>query len=109
MQAGKAQDTPAKLDTPGKRAVYNNIHNSSLLQTPTATGPDASDETAGDAQDRALELALKIDNAIKMARPDGWRGVQAKELVIKRALYDVLKNVEDVERLFLIIFAQSEY
>ena len=57
----------------------------------------------------ALVLALKIDSAVKLARPDGWRGVQAKELVIKRALYDVLKDVDEVERLFLIIYAQPEY
>ena len=56
-----------------------------------------------------MVLALKIDNAVKLARPDGWRGVQAKELVIKRALYDVLKDVDEVERLFLIVYAQPEY
>ncbi len=25
MQAGKAADTPEKLNTPGKRALYNNL------------------------------------------------------------------------------------
>jgi len=29
--------------------------------------------------------------------------------VIKAALYDALRNVTDVERIFLIIKAQSEY
>lgn len=107
VQAGKAEDTPAKLDTPGKRAVYNNVHNTTLVKNFVATGQVVPQGTS--VQDAALELALKIDSAVKMARPDGWRGVQAKELVIKRALYDVLKNVDDVEHLFLIICAQPEY
>jgi type I restriction enzyme R subunit len=54
-------------------------------------------------------LALKIDEAVRQTRPDGWRGVQAREMVIKRALYDVLQDVAEVERIFLIVKAQREY
>jgi type I restriction enzyme, R subunit len=46
---------------------------------------------------------------VKRVRPDGWRDVQARELMIKRALYDILHDVDEVERIFLIIKAQSEY
>ncbi|BFU89323.1 MAG: hypothetical protein NTAFB01_05100 [Nitrospira sp.] len=56
-----------------------------------------------------MQLALKIDEAVRKVRPDGWRGVQAREQVIKRALYDVLRNEAEVERIFLIIKAQREY
>ena len=56
-----------------------------------------------------LALALKIDETVKRIRPDGWRGVQAREQVIKAALYDVLQGVSEVERIFLIINAQKEY
>jgi type I restriction enzyme R subunit len=49
------------------------------------------------------------DEAIKRTRPDGWRGVQARELVIKRALYDNLHDEAEVERIFLIVKAQREY
>ena len=42
-------------------------------------------------------------------RPDGWRGVQARELVIKGALYGVLHDEAEVERVFLIIKQQKEY
>ena len=52
---------------------------------------------------------MKIDVAVKHARPDGWRGVQAREQVIKAALYQILKDPAEVERLFLIIKAQREY
>ncbi len=44
------------------------------------------------------------------ARPAGrMRGVQAREQVIKAALYQVLRDEAEVERIFLIIKAQPEY
>lgn len=84
VDAGKADDTPAKLDTPGKRALFNNL-----------------------AKNEAL--ALQIDDAVKNVRPDGWRGVQTRENVIKKALYGILQDQTEVERVFLIIKAQAEY
>jgi type I restriction enzyme, R subunit len=56
-----------------------------------------------------LTLALRIDDSVREVRPDGWRGIQAKEQVIKAALYGVLQDVSEVERIFLIIKAQGEY
>jgi len=32
-----------------------------------------------------------------------------KEQVIKRALYDILKNTDEVERIFLIVKQEAEY
>jgi len=84
VQAGKADNTPAKLNSPGKRALYNNLNQNE-------------------------ELALSIDESVKKARPDGWRGVLPREQVVKKALYDVLKDEAEVERIFLIIRAQKEY
>jgi len=85
VQAGKAVDTPEKLDTPGKRALYNNLN-----------------------KDEAL--ALRIDETVRRVRPNAFRGNQAKENVIKAALLPLLGNSrEDVERIFLIIKAQKEY
>ena len=52
---------------------------------------------------------MAIDAAVKRVRPDGWRGVQAREQVIKAALYKCLQDEEEVERIFLIIKAQDEY
>jgi len=46
---------------------------------------------------------------VKTTRPDGWRGVQAREQIIKAALYGVLQDVTEVERIFLIITQQPEY
>jgi type I restriction enzyme R subunit len=84
VQAGQAEDTPEQVDTPGRRALYNNL---------------SKDE----------DLALKIDEAVRQTRPDGWRGVQAREQVVKRALYDVLQDVGEVERIFLIVKQQRDY
>jgi type I restriction enzyme R subunit len=84
VDAGQSIDTPKTLDTPGRRALYNNLNQNE-------------------------ELAIKIDETIKRTRPDGWRGIQTREQVIKAALYGVLQNVDEVERIFLIIKAQSEY
>jgi type I restriction enzyme R subunit len=84
VEAGQAEETPKALDTPGKRALYNNLSQNE-------------------------ELALRIDEAVRKVKPDAWRGVQAREQVIKRALYDVLLNADEVERAFLILKAQREY
>jgi type I restriction enzyme, R subunit len=84
VEAGHAEETPEALNTPGKRAQFNNLGQNE-------------------------ELALKIDATVKRVRPGGWRGVQTREQVIKRALYEVLQNVTEVERIFLIIKAQTEY
>ena len=54
-------------------------------------------------------LALKIDETVRRTRPDGWRGIQAREQVIKAGLYGVLQDEAEVERIFLIIKAQTEY
>ena len=46
---------------------------------------------------------------MKQVRPDGWRGIQAREQVIKAALYGVLQHKDEVERIFLIIKQHTEY
>jgi type I restriction enzyme R subunit len=84
VQAGQAENTPEALDTPGKRALYNNL-----------------------GQDE--ELALKIDYTVKANRPDAWRSVPVREKVIKGALYGILKDEAEVERIFPVIKAQVEY
>ena len=57
-----------------------------------------------------LDLALTTDATVKRVKPDDFRGHQAKENTIKAALLPLLKNdVDEVERIFLIIKAQREY
>ncbi|HEX3696327.1 MAG TPA: HsdR family type I site-specific deoxyribonuclease [Polyangia bacterium] len=108
VDAGQAADTPAALDTPGRRALYNNLKG--RAGRPRITDDESATWSGSTAPDSlALKLALEIDEAVKHARPDGWRGVQAREQEIKRALYNVLQDETEVERLFPIIKAQSEY
>jgi type I restriction enzyme R subunit len=105
VEAGLAEDTPEQLkSSPALRALYNN------LKTPARA--DRVAEVPGEytvSGDSALQLTLTIDAAVKRVRPDGWRGVQAREQVIKAALYEILKDAAGVERIFLIIKAQGEY
>jgi type I restriction enzyme R subunit len=85
VETGHSADTPERLNTPGKRALWNNL-----------------------AQDEVL--ALKIDETVQCVKPDAFRGYKAKENDIKRALLPLLGNSEsEVERIFLIITAQREY
>jgi type I restriction enzyme R subunit len=82
---GTSDETPKRLDTRGKRALYNNL-------------------------DQDEELALAIDETVRTIRPDDWRDNQARENAIKRALLPLLGDDEAaVERIFPIIKAQSEY
>lgn len=90
IDAGKTEDTPAALDTPGKRAVFN------VLESIIEDG-------------KTVDMALKVDDTVRQVRPDGWRGVQAKEQIIKAALFGVLQDAESVEKVFTVIAAQKEY
>jgi type I restriction enzyme, R subunit len=84
VNVGFADDTPPELNTPARRALYNNLG-------------------------RNLDLALKIDEAVRGCRPDGWRGIQARENIIKKALYGLLGDIDETERVFLIVKQQPEY
>ncbi|MEW5830244.1 MAG: hypothetical protein AB1846_15225, partial [Chloroflexota bacterium] len=89
-------------DTPGKLALYNNLKKPS-----NRVADKAGAYLAG--HDPELELALKLDAVIKEKRPDDWRGIQAREQIVKKAIYDILQEVDEVEQIFKIIFQQREY
>jgi hypothetical protein len=72
-----ARVTP-QTDTAGKRTLFNNLNQNE-------------------------ELALRIDETVKNARPDDWRGVQTKKRAIKPALFRVLQDQAQVERMFLTV------
>ena len=109
MEAGLAEDTPEQLKrSPALRALYNNLKKAGEKPAWADRVAEASDEYAVSG-DPVLEKALEIDAAVKRDRPDGWRGVQAREQVIKAALYKCLQDEAEVERIFLIIKAQDEY
>jgi type I restriction enzyme R subunit len=103
VSAGKADDTPVQLKTSGQLALYNN------LKDHVATDAVQEPETPYAGKTIALDTALKLDAVIKAKRPDGWRGVVAKEQMVKQAMFEVLKDIKEVNRLFPIVFAQKEY
>lgn len=84
VNKGKKDSTPDALNTPAKRALYNNL------------GEDES-------------LALSVHENICRYRPDNWKGNEIKEQVIKGKLYKVLGNEKEVERIFPIVKEQNEY
>jgi type I restriction enzyme R subunit len=84
LVAGQEQDTPEQISTRGLRALYSNL-----------------------GQDK--ELAVEIDAAVKKVRPADWRSTQAKRLVVKQALWNILKDADELERIFRIIERHEEY
>ncbi len=109
VEAGQAEDTPEPLKkSPALRALYNNLKAVHGVYPEADRVVEAQTEYQT-ANDPTLRLVLKIDESVRKVRPDGWRGVQTREQVIKQALYDVLRDEAEVERIFLIIKAQKEY
>jgi type I restriction enzyme R subunit len=109
VQAGVADDTPDELkSSPALRAVYNNLSREGQGPVPADRVADP-EPTYPASDDSVLKRALEIDAAVKRVRPDGWRGVQSREKVIKQALYEILQVEAEVERIFLIVKAQGEY
>jgi type I restriction enzyme R subunit len=106
VEAGHEDNTPQQLKTsPALRALYNNLQpfreNSAILS-------EGSSSYAS-SEDSVLDLAVKIDETVRNVRSDDWRGVEPRERTIKQALYDILQNTDEVERIFLIVKEQKEY
>lgn len=108
VQLGQEVETPASLTTPGRRALYNNLKKE-LESMPNLQASQPGMPFGEAAADPVLELALRVDASIKTNRPDGWRGVHAREQIVKQAIYNVLLDIDLVERIFPIIEKQGEY
>ncbi|MDD2340022.1 MAG: restriction endonuclease subunit R, partial [Methanosarcina sp.] len=121
VEAGHDDDIFEVLKkSPALRALYNNLQNNggysegqikeygkyTTSNGRVSGGPVSGDSVSGDS---VLDLALKIDETVKKVRPDDWRGIEPREKVIQKALYDILNDVDEVNRIFIIIKAQKEY
>lgn len=82
--AAQPDDMPTSLNTKAKRVLYGNLGKNEAL-------------------------ALQINDAVMDSKQDGFRGNQAKENAIKYAIYKVVNDVEEVERIFAIVKQQSDY
>jgi type I restriction enzyme R subunit len=109
VETGLEDDTLEVLKkSPALRALYNNLKGAdrTLAQAGSVAAPTSGYSASGDP---ALDLAIRLDAAVKRDRPDGWRGIKPREQKIKLALYNILTDADEVERIFAIIEAQSEY
>ena len=77
-------DLPAGIQTNAQRAIYNNL---------------GKDE----------KVALSVDHVVRKSILADWRGNIPCENLIKQAMYEVLKNEDEVEKIFQIIKQQNEY
>lgn len=80
----KSESLPSGIQTNAQIALYNNLN---------------KDE----------ELALKIDEAVRKTKKADFRGNPQKENEIKAAIYAILKDKNEVERIFAIIKKQNDY
>ena len=55
------------------------------------------------------QLAIRLHKAVMTSKMDGFRNNPTKENRIKRALYQILKDDDMVERLYKIVVEQEEY
>ena len=108
VQKGKGDDTPEQLGTPGRRALYNLLV--SEMAKPVAENVGGMTSEPPEVEPGSpLDLALRIDSAVKAKRPDSWRGIVTRERNVKGIIHQVVPNEQLVEQLFLIIKAQTEY
>ena len=74
---------PPAIDTPAKKALFNNLGDESL--------------------------ALAIDAAIRLVKPDGWRESTIKKRIVRKAIAEVLKNDALLDDVLELVDAQTEY
>ena len=77
-------DLPSEIQTNAQRALYNNL------------GKDK-------------DLVLAIDTAIHSKRIADWRWNPPAEKLIKQAIYKIIPDIEEVERIFQIVKQQNDY
>jgi type I restriction enzyme R subunit len=82
VNKGKKDDVPASLNTKGKVALYH---------------------TLGDEN-----LALACEEAVQYIKQEGFRENLAKQNLVKKAIYDVVKDFHKVEEVYKIVDAHKE-
>lgn len=82
VNQGKKDDIPASLNTKGKVALYHTLE----------------DE----------ELTLACEEAVQFAKQEGFRENLAKQNLVKKAIYGVVKDKDKVNEIYKIIDAHKE-
>ena len=95
---------PLAINTPSRRALFDNLRNSPGLDTLVAK------LQVGDSAATAAELAARwVDDAVRAAKKDNWRGNRFKEREVRNAIRRVLPDDDLVDQLFNIVKAQHDY
>jgi type I restriction enzyme R subunit len=79
-----SDDLPAGIKTNAQRALYNNL-------------------------EKSEKMAVSVDAAVHDSSLPGWQGNPPSKKLIKKAIYEVLKDEAEVERIFRVVEEQSEY
>ncbi|PSJ16263.1 type I restriction endonuclease subunit R [Nitrosomonas supralitoralis] len=82
--AAQPDDTPKSLNTRAKRVLYNNLGKNEAL-------------------------VLQINDAVMDSKQDDWRNNPARESDIQQAIFKIVNDVDEVERIFAIVKQQSDY
>lgn len=104
---GAGQAVPPLLHgKPEAIVIYNNLADF----FPDAEVADQVHEASAAYSDERVQLALKIDHALREQAPAGWKGDETKERVVLNFLFPLLnKNKDATLTLFEIIKHQPGY
>jgi type I restriction enzyme R subunit len=83
VNQGKEDGLPKTLNSKGKVALYHTL-------------------------DDNEPLALACEEAVQYAKQDGFRENLAKQKLVKKAIYDVVENIDKVEEIYKIIDAHKD-
>lgn len=100
---------PHKLiGKPGAIMVFNNLPD--IVPVFTQDPAWSIDEPDNDYNSNYTHLALEIDQAMKEYAPAGWRGDDARENVVKNALFPIMERDRDSTiRLFELLKNANHY
>jgi type I restriction enzyme R subunit len=110
VDAGTDSSVDPRLDTQGKRALFNTLESflSNTTENYAGVGEAKAATYSADSQD-AAQLALQIHSKVIDVREDNWFGDQTRESGIQRAIHEILKNEEQTMKVFAVVAAQAEY
>ena len=95
---------PLAISTPSRRALFDNLRNRPGLDALVAK------LQVVDSGATAAELAARwVDDAVRDAKKDNWRGNRFKEREVRNAIRKVLPDDDLVDKLFEIVKAQHDY
>ncbi len=108
-QASRPERTgtyPFRVDTPAKRALYDNLKGRiNLDQIPALESQVA--EAAGEPDEIA---AINIDLAVRAVKKDDWRGMRTKRIEVRNAIKSVLFCGDNlIDEIYNIIESRRDY